>query len=238
MWFHLHCSLLGSLMEPSPDWLCPPQLMLCVEGLEEEPFNYEATPETDELLLLASQAVEFDESSDIPPVVKQVEPPATTPPPEDVDRDSIDDLFIAVSQQLDDYELEGVREATGSSEKQRKFGRFTAPVTATEVKMARKCGVPQKTRDQTSWSCRVWAAWARQRKKLPAADLLEKDNELCEDISKMAVSSMQFWLPKFVLEVEHRTLLCKLSILVIYMACYNVVGHQLVGHFLHCYYCV
>ena len=52
-------SLLGSLMEPSPDWLCPPQLMLCVEGLEEEPFNYEATPETDELLLLASQAVEL-----------------------------------------------------------------------------------------------------------------------------------------------------------------------------------
>ena len=146
-------------MEPSPDWLCPPQLMLCVEGLEEEPFNYEATPETDELLLLASQAVEFDESSDIPPVVKQVEPPATTPPPEDVDRDSIDDLFIAASQQLDDYELEGVREATGSSEKQRKFGRFAAPVTATEVEMARKCGVPQKTRDQTSWSCRVWAAW-------------------------------------------------------------------------------
>ena len=97
-------SLLGSLMEPSPDWLCPPQLMLCVEGLEEKPFNYEATPETDELLLLASQAVEFDESSNIPPVVKQVEPPATTPPPEDVDRDSIDDLFIAASQQLDDYE--------------------------------------------------------------------------------------------------------------------------------------
>ena len=125
-------SLLGSLMEPSPDWLCPPQLMLCVEGLEEEPFNYEATPETDELLLLASQAVEFDESSDIPPVVKQVEPPATTPPPEDVDRDSIDDLFIAASQQLDDYELEGVREATGSSEKHRKFGRFAAPVTATD----------------------------------------------------------------------------------------------------------
>ena len=82
--------------------------------------------------------------------------------------------------------------------------RFGAPVTFAAVEDTRKAGVPQKTKAQTSWSSRVWSSWAKERKKLPAADSLEANYDLREDFTSMSIESLQYWLPKFVLEVRRQ----------------------------------
>ncbi len=53
-----------------------------------------------------------------------------------------------------------------------------------------------------SWACEVWAAWAKGRIKLPSADRLEWEHELCEVFTTTSVSAMQFWLPKFIPELR------------------------------------
>ena len=65
-------------------------------------------------------------------------------------------------------------------------------------------GVPPKTRRQTSWANGVWASWAKDRKSLPNVDPLDGNHELSEDITSMSIKSLQFWLPKFVLEVRRQ----------------------------------
>ncbi len=62
--------------------------------------------------------------------------------------------------------------------------------------------MPAKTCQQMSWAYGVWAAWAKERIKLPSADRREWEHELCEVFTTMSVSAMQFWLPKFVLKVR------------------------------------
>ena len=108
-----------------------------------------------------------------------------------------DDIFFTASQQ---FELEHADTVQANPSKPSRFG---APVTSLIVEQARESGVPPKTRQQTSWSCRVWGAWAKERNKLPRTETYESDRELLEDITKMNVKSLQFWLPKFVLEVRH-----------------------------------
>ena len=62
-----------------------------------------------------------------------------------------------------------------------------------------KSGVPSKTRGQTTLCCRVWAAWIKDWKSLPEADLEEAHHEIL--IAMMSIESLR-WLPKFVLEVR------------------------------------
>ena len=38
--------------------------------------------------------------------------------------------------------------------------------------------------------------WVKDRKSLPEADLEVAHHELSEDIAKMSIESLQFWLPK------------------------------------------
>ena len=114
------------------------------------------------------------------------------------DEPGIDDLFIAALQQ---FKSEGTEHAVENQS----MHRFVVPVSSTVVEQSRKCGVPLKTRTQTTWSCRVWAAWVKDRKSLPEADLKEVHHECTEDIAKMSVESLQFGLPKFVLKARHAT---------------------------------
>ena len=142
----------------------------------------EPTPEeSDEVLLLASQQYEseFADQGSAQALLQE-------------DELEIDNIFLAASQQSEYPE-----QAVCTSR------RFGAPVSSAVVEQSRKSGIPPKTRDQTAWCCRVWAAWAKNRRSLPEADLEETHHELKEDVSKMSMESLRFWLPKFVLEVRH-----------------------------------
>ena len=168
---------------------------------------------TDELLVLASQ--QFESSQGIPSQVVPADSAADIPavcdhPPPVTSHTTLltqgagiaedvaipdDIIFLTASQQ---FELEHDTVQANPS----KPSRFGAPVTSIVVEQARESGVPPKTRQQTSWSCRVWGAWAKERNKLPRTETYESDHELLEDFTKMNVKSLQFWLPKFVLEVR------------------------------------
>ena len=81
-------------------------------------------------------------------------------------------LFLASN----DYEL-GAESRESCEEQSRErspdtqsmLRRFGDPVTSASVEEVRRVGVPPKTRGQTSWCRRVWAAWANERKTLPEA---------------------------------------------------------------------
>ena len=180
----------GLLVADLSDWLPQIQWDLGVEGFDTLPFTPVLDPkESDELLLLASQQYEseFPDRGGAQPLVD-------LPPVQD-EEPGIDDLFLAASQQ---FQSEGTEHAV-ENQSTRRFG---VPVSSAVVEQSRKCGVPPKTRAQTTWCCRVWAAWVKDRKSLPEADLEEAHHELSEDIAKMSIESFQFWLPKFVLEVR------------------------------------
>ena len=113
----------------------------------------------------------------------------------------IDQLLLAASQ---DYEAAAVSARETEEDDSSTNHRFGAPVTSTTVEEARKSGVPPKTRRQTSWACGVWSAWAKVRRTLPVVDPLEGNHELSEDIASMSIKALQFWLPKFVLEVRRQ----------------------------------
>jgi len=60
--------------------------------------------------------------------------------------------------------------------------------------------IPKKTRKQTDWSVRVWTEWAlfRNTKLLPGEEPFS--TIFCD----LTVSEMNFWLPRFVLEIRKK----------------------------------
>ena len=187
-------SLLDGLLDADlSDWLPQIQWDLGVEGFDTPPFTPVLDPkESDELLLLASQQYEseFPDRGGAQPLVD-------LPPVQD-EEPGIDDLFLAASQQ---FQSEGTEHAV---ENQSTRCRFGVPVSSAVVEQSRKCVEYRRKHvpKLTTWCCRVWAAWVKDRKSLPEADLEEAHHELSEDIAKMSIESLQFWLPKFVLEVR------------------------------------
>ena len=157
---------------------------LGVEGFDTSP-PLQTREESDKLLLLASQHYESDGGGAQP--LKEF----------GVGNDAeIDDLFLAASQQ---FQSECTAHTVEKLSTPRRFG---VPVSSVAVEQSRKSGIPSKTRSQTMWCCRVWGAWVKDRKLLPEADMEEVHHDLSEDVSKMSIESLQFWLPKFVLEVR------------------------------------
>ncbi len=66
----------------------------------------------------------------------------------------------------------------------------------------RTCGVSPKTRKLASWACAVyWAAWANEWKELPSPAYRLEDC-IKEVFITVSVSTMQFWLLKFVFVSE------------------------------------
>ena len=162
-------------------------LLLASQGYEEalgpaqenhSPSTLE-TETTDFYLLLVSQNYE----AALGPAQEQEDPPPSN-------------LLLAASQQFESAGCPAVPDAA--------IRRFGAPVTSSLVEELRKAGMPLKTRNQTAWSCRVWAAWASDRKTHPAVDECEAMHRLSEDITSMCIDSLQYWLPKFVLEARRQ----------------------------------
>ena len=85
-------------------------------------------------------------------------------------------------------------------ENERMPRRFSVPVSLAVVERLREPGIPPKACGQITWCCRVWAAWVKDRKSLPEADLEEPDRKLSDGIAMMSIES--FWLPKFRLELR------------------------------------
>ena len=171
-------SILATLRQPPPEWLCPPQFRLGVGDDFEGPFapeDFEITPESDKVFVRASQLA--DES--VEGSARYLE-----------SSDELDEILFLASQQ---YER---AEPTGPE------CRFAAPVSVKDVDDARRSGVPEKTQRQTTWASKVWSDWAGERVKLPYVDDEERRYELRGEFCGMGVDELKFWLCKFVLEVR------------------------------------
>ena len=179
-------SLLKRVREPDPDWICPPGFYLGCDLLDSSEDEFDA-------LLSQVDVSQIDSQLDLP----------------SADHES---SLLPVEQGLGDMEQFNVSYSTGlvvsddSSADRGSVGvsgtRFGPTVTAAQVESAREAGVPPKMRGVTLWSCRVWSAWVIERKSKGFSDSLETQHELSSDFSQMSVSSMKFWLPRFVLEVR------------------------------------
>ena len=102
--------------------------------------------------------------------------------------DEYDEIFIQASQ---NYEQMANVDA-----------RFGPPVTTKEVEKAKESGVSSKTRQSTEWALNVWRDWFNARNNSPFVEEIEKNHALLEDVAKMDVESLVFWLYMFVVEVR------------------------------------
>ncbi len=92
--------------------------------------------------------------------------------------------------------------ATSSSSTQAAIQRFAMSKTGKDVAEAKLQAVPVKTEQATAWATKTWKEWASQRiPSLPPEDIIELQHELTNNIEKMTDSNINFWLPRFILEV-------------------------------------
>lgn len=125
-----------------------------------------------------------------------------------------DDFFGVVSQALVEVEqlVESVSKESGVGDGSSSDGgtvggtvggtlRFGPMVTAAEVESASQLGVLPKARSATLRPCPVLSSWAMEWRERTSADRLETQQELLPDFQK-CLSSMKFWLPKFVVKVR------------------------------------
>ena len=129
-------SLLASLRDRFPGWLCPPQFKLGIGDDWEAPFagiGFETTAEQDEFILEASQ---------------QPDTEGALSPNEPVNRclddAEVDELLLMANQDL--------KSATEKAQSGTSKDRFLSPVSSTKVQEVRKQGVPKKTAAQTGWA--------------------------------------------------------------------------------------
>ena len=109
----------------------------------------------------------------------------------DIDNDDCgvaDDILIKASQEYEEH-----RVSSGS--------RFGVPVTSEKLEEVRASGTLVSAQYTITWVLKVWQAWAHARN---SGQFVEerKSYALEENFEKMAVESITFWLPKFVIEVR------------------------------------
>ena len=173
------------------------ELFLMVSQQYESPselsaVNFDDPPTScDRLFLMASQQYESPSETSTELSAVNVDDPPTP----------YDGLFLMASQH---YESSCEVAQVAPLPKQ----RFSLPVSTAVIQKVRKAGVPTKTASQSNWALKVWYEWAKQRLGQPFADSDESKRELCEDFCVMDKDSMEFWLPKFVLESRRKDGAC------------------------------
>lgn len=68
-----------------------------------------------------------------------------------------DNILIQASESYEKESQHSLEKSSGLS------GRFSAPVTDSDVLEQLKQAVPKNTRAQTGWAMRVWEAWRKDR---------------------------------------------------------------------------
>ena len=115
--------------------------------------------------------------------------------------DEEDSLFLQASLQ---YESGQSSSCESQSYESTSSQRFSTPVSGDEVLMVREEGIATKTKKSTDWCERIWKDWVRHR----CSNLLESEVGsgyiLKEDLDKMSVEEMNYWLMRFVLEVRRQ----------------------------------
>ena len=107
---------------------------------------------------------------------------------------------VDVEDSVDDG-LDGVL-VKASQQYEASTWRFANPVTTEVLDSIRKSGIPEKTKQSTSWSLNVWKEWSKERNAVPFTEELEKNHALVEQFTDLPLESIQFWLPKFIVEVK------------------------------------
>ena len=133
-------SLLASLQDPFPGWLCPPQFKRGIGDDWEGPFTgigFETTAKQDDFILEALLQLATEGA------LSQNEPMNRR-----LDDAEVDELLLMASQALES--------ATEKAQSGTSKDRFSSPVSSTKVQEVRKQGVPKKTAAQTGWAVRVW----------------------------------------------------------------------------------
>ena len=74
---------------------------------------------------------------------------------------------------------------------------YASPKGEKAIKAAIVNSIPEKTRKQTDWWVRVWTEWALSRN----TKLLPGEEPFSTTFCELTVSEMNFWLPRFVLEI-------------------------------------
>ena len=84
-----------------------------------------------------------------------------------------------------------------------KPARFAITKTSKDIAEAKQLAVPVKTKQATAWATKTWKDWASQRiPSPPPEDTIELEHELNNCIEKMHDCDINFWLPRFILEVR------------------------------------
>ena len=87
---------------------------------------------------------------------------------------------------------------TGDGKQDSNVSRYGSLQSSLQVKAVRKGRVPVKTCEQNGWVGAIWRDWARCRKNIPPTEEEEMQNDLKEELNKMSVAAINFWLCKFV----------------------------------------
>ena len=86
--------------------------------------------------------------------------------------------------------------AVSSSLPNKKKRQFASVKTDTEVQTARATGTPKKTMEDTKYCLGLWDEWVRHR---------EKDNgDSILPITELSRGDLQYWLTRFILEVNSK----------------------------------
>ena len=93
---------------------------------------------------------------------------------------------------------------TGDGKQESNVLQYGSPQSSLQVKAVRKGRVPVKTREQNGWAGAIWRDWARYRKSIPPTEEEGMQNDLKEELNKMSVAAINFWLCKFVIEVRRK----------------------------------
>ena len=85
------------------------------------------------------------------------------------------------------------------------FKQKNDPIQAPNIKNAQQQAIPPKTEDATKWATKTWYTWAAQRtisdEEWTVADIMHLSSV---KIDEMTEKHLNYWIPRFILEVRKK----------------------------------
>ena len=118
----------------------------------------------------------------------------------DQEEEDTDQLLLAASQAYEDKVPSEPSQQGNPAVIVQESSRFAGPVSSTYVEAVKTLRIPKKTQANTLWATKLWQEWACSRIKNISPD--ETGHALDNDVVKMELADVSFWLQRFVLEVR------------------------------------
>ena len=118
----------------------------------------------------------------------------------DQEEEDTDQLLLAASQAYEDKVPSEPSQQGNPAVIVQESSRFAGPVSSTYVEAVKTSRIPKKTQANTLWATKLWQEWACSRIKNISPD--ETGHALDNDVVKMELADVSFWLQRFVLEVR------------------------------------